>query len=166
MKLTMAEMQLDDGNRLIYAGEPHADPPLMPDTPVLLIGVTDFEEAQEIVATLDRSRARKRAQPKDTQPPAPAAETVTPSGKAAARGQEGLPPAKCIAPSCTFDADAPADTCRDHAGATEEEKAAWRKAREDAQKPTPPAVGKRRAKAIREQLEGGTAPAAEPGKVA
>ena len=56
-------------------------------------------------------------------------------------------PPSCIAPSCHFDADG-GEVCRDHAGATAEQLAEWRKARE------PKTEGGKRARRLIEQLEG------------
>jgi len=108
------------------------------ETPVLLIGVANFEEAQELLSTLERSAARKR---KD----APAAKPEPASGNGEEPPKHRDPP-KCAAPDCIFDADG-GDLCRDHAGATAEQKAEWRKG--------PKTEGGRRARKLAEQLDGG-----------
>lgn len=212
-KLTHAELEFD-GRQAIYEAEFVTTDF---ESPVLLIGVADFDEAQAILDTLERSAARKRKE----SPAVTAAVPATSSSGTVTRGQEvvkgprwgsvdgeewhrWLPsglggaaavcgavtedavkfaepvegetpvcfrcaksepvrvppkprdPPKCIRPGCIFDVES-GDTCRDDANVIEEQKAEWRKLREV----TPAPVAKRRAKEIREQVEGGASPEAK-----
>src|SRR4051812_6997654 len=135
MKMTEARMELAGGNSAVYV-DVEADVPRLPDWPVLAIHVDDFEEALEIVATLDRSRARKRAA-KDPSP-GPAAGAAPPATEAAGPGGDvvhvPLPP-RCLAPDCPNEAVAGAagggapELCHMHAGVSDSIANEWRRAR-------------------------------------
>lgn len=140
MKITEARIEMSDGREAVYVGEA-ADMPKLPEWPMIAISVKDFEEAQEIIATLDRSRARKRASEKDEDP------------TAKEPGPGPLPP-KCIAPECANAALLDTDLCTLHSDVPESIAAEWRR------KVTPKPEAKRRARGIREGVEG------ETGKVA
>jgi hypothetical protein len=153
MKPTRAEFKLSTGYVAIFGEDLEED---IVTGPCLILPVTDYDDAVEALDTLERSRARKKKDPQ----PAPVAAAPGASGTAG-RGQGGaLPPApKCIVPGCEYDADTFAatdsDLCRDHASATADEKDAWRAAQENAKKPTPAPVAAKKARGIRQQLEGG-----------
>lgn len=67
MKMNVAHMTLDFGAgderyaeyRSNHSTYREGDPPIAPMNPQLMIDVRDFEEAQELIATLERSRKRR-----------------------------------------------------------------------------------------------------------
>lgn len=76
MRLTRAELSLDADGRLIEFVNDGSLTIGDEKVPVLMIEVNDFEDAQELLATIERSLARKK---KDS-PSAPAAKPEPPSG--------------------------------------------------------------------------------------
>lgn len=86
MKMNVAHMTLDFGAgderyaeyRSNHSTYREGDPPIAPMNPQLMIDVRDFEEAQELIATLERSRKRKDGKKE------PAATAVPPAATPAA----------------------------------------------------------------------------------
>lgn len=139
MTITEARFKMSDGTEALFVAEA-ADMPALPPWPFLAISVKDLEEAQELLDTLERSRARKRSG-KEAEP------------EASKPGPGPLPP-KCIAPGCANEGTVgpDSDLCDEHGMVPETTANEWRHARAKEQ-------GRKRAKSIREGVEG------EPGKV-
>ena len=151
MKITEARMEIDGGNEAVYV-DVEADLPRLPDGPYLAIGVEDFAEAQEMIATIDRSRAHKKRTTKNT--PAPGAEPAGPPKDGdGARAEVPRPadlPARCETPDCANEGVVPSEGghfCDMHSGAGASVHREWHAAFRKAQA--------KKARGFRERIENG-----------
>jgi hypothetical protein len=129
------------------------------NVPALIIEVEDFEEALEVVETLNRSGARKRAQKGSS--PAPAVDPAPPAGETAARGREvpkpAKPPPRCETPECANEgmvAFEGGNFCPLHAAVDPSIAREWHAAFIKANHATPAKEGRRRAGEIAARLGG------------
>jgi len=127
--------------------------------PVLVVEVEDFEEALELVETLNRSRAQKKRAPKlpasaagSTQPPASNGDGARADGP-----KPGELPPKCETPECANEGTYETEEgrfCSTHYSVAPSIRREWHAAFVKAQQVTPAPEGAKKSRGIRKQIEG------------